>query len=233
MALDRHCAEALLAARLSRLVVCIDGATPETHERYRAGSRFDTVVGNVRQFLALRGRRRRPCVVMQTLMTRHNENEWSHLVELAHELGVDEFRPKTLSLGRRQRDLDALAREWLPSDKRLRRYEWHEERLVPRGAGKSCVWAERSGVVLCNGDVTTCCKDAHGQQAVGNVFGGGTNYAQLLASEQWREVRQRIRDQSLPLCRDCSREGCHPRKIRLRRAGRTWWRVLKDWWCRS
>ena len=54
--------EGIVRYRLRRLTVSIDGATPDTYKRYRAGGDFRTVLANIRKInqYKLRRRSRRP-----------------------------------------------------------------------------------------------------------------------------------------------------------------------------
>ncbi len=86
-------ADRLLDLGLDLLVVSIAGATPDTHEAIRVGSNFRRLLENLRQFVALRARRKseRPKVEIFFLMTTTNLTELPQAVELAVSVGADEL----------------------------------------------------------------------------------------------------------------------------------------------
>ncbi len=80
----------LLDSSLSRLVVCIDGATQETHAKYRRGSDLDQVMENLRAITRLKAKRRarKPSVEVQTIVFDHNRDEIDAVGRMAREAGA-------------------------------------------------------------------------------------------------------------------------------------------------
>lgn len=93
MGLDLETGQRLMELDLDLLAVSVAGATRRTHEAIRVGSDFQTVLENIRQFLALRAHRRskRPKVEVFFLMTKINMAELPQAVEMAASLGADEL----------------------------------------------------------------------------------------------------------------------------------------------
>ena len=78
---------------LDRLIMSFDGATRETFEHCRTGSKFDVVIENLRTFRDLRktlGLRSRVKFTFGVTLMRENIEELPGIVEWAHELDVDE-----------------------------------------------------------------------------------------------------------------------------------------------
>jgi len=98
--LDPTRARRLVHAGLDRLIVSIDGISPETYERYRRGARFERVVENVRAMVAYRNACgvRRPYVLMQFLAMRHNQHEIPRLPAFKRHVGVDRIHVKAVSV---------------------------------------------------------------------------------------------------------------------------------------
>jgi len=74
---------ALIEAGLTRLMISLDAATPETYNKMRVGSDFETVTANIENFLALKRRlgRRLPLTRLSFCRTAVNEQELPAFLE--------------------------------------------------------------------------------------------------------------------------------------------------------
>jgi MoaA/NifB/PqqE/SkfB family radical SAM enzyme len=198
--------ERIVASDLSAIIVCLDGASKATHERYRIGSRFEEVSAGIQRL----GHRRhalgrtRPFIRLQFLVFSYNEHEIDRMIELAESMRVDQLALKNVSLGSwvREHLRTRMARNLLPRSDKYRKYRVDEERVELKLQDPTCSWAYENGVVLANGDVTTCCYDANGDHVFANVHRDGGLMA-ILGSEKMREVRTQILGRELPLCATC------------------------------
>lgn len=191
---------------LSSIIVCLDGASKDTHERYRIGSEFEKVVEGIRA-LARKKRalgRERPFIRLQFLIFSYNEHEIDDIIALAEEMQVDQLSLKNLSLGTwiGESIRQSIARKLLPKNDRYRKYLLGEDSFELKIQDAVCSWAYENGVVLANGDVTTCCYDSSGDHAFANVHKDG-GLLTILKSDRMKEVRQQIVDRELPLCKTC------------------------------
>ena len=83
MLLDDHKQEALLKRGVNLICVSIDGAKKETTEKIRVGSHFDTVIRNVRGFIAKGG-------MVRTIYTIRDNNidDLLDFIDIADDLGI-------------------------------------------------------------------------------------------------------------------------------------------------
>lgn len=74
--LDRYVDE-IFDSEISRIIVCLDGASKETHESYRIGSDFEKTKENIRLICQERKERNltKPQVTLQFVVMKHNEHE--------------------------------------------------------------------------------------------------------------------------------------------------------------
>jgi len=191
---------------LSAIIVCLDGASKETHERYRIGSEYGKVVEGISR-LARRRRatgRSRPFMRLQFLVFSYNEHEIDAILDLAEDMGVDQLALKNVSLGTwvREHLRQKMARKLLPRNDKYRKYTLGEEALDLKLRDPVCSWAYENGVVLANGDVTTCCYDSSGDHVFANVHRDG-GLMQILTSARMKEIREQIVARELPVCRTC------------------------------
>ena len=198
---------AVLDSGLQRLIVCLDGATAEVHQRYRRNSDFTRIRDAIAALCREKARRRlaRPHVNLQFVVMAQNEHQIEAVTQMAKELGVDSLSLKTMSLGSLEESVEkhlALARTWLPAEDRYRRY-----RVTPHGVTlkqplRHCP-LHRSAVILWNGDMTICCYDFNGEHVFGNVLRDG-GFSRLYQQAEWKRVQERMRNRQLPLCRRCN-----------------------------
>jgi MoaA/NifB/PqqE/SkfB family radical SAM enzyme len=198
--------ENIFASDLSYIIVCLDGASAGTHERYRIGSSFEAVKAGIER-LAHRRRalgRAKPFIRLQSLVFSYNEHEIDSMIDLAEALRVDQLALKNVSLGSfvKEHLRERMARKMLPKDEKYRKYRIDDEGVELKIQDQVCSWAYENGVVLANGDVTTCCYDSNGEHVFANVARDG-GLLKILRSEKMREVRDQITSRELPLCGTC------------------------------
>ena len=173
--------EKVFWSNLSSIIVCLDGASKQTHERYRIGSEFEKVVEGISK---LAGRKRAlgralPFIRLQFIVFSYNEHEIDDIVAMAERMQVDQLALKNVSLGTW---IDAekrkkIAKKLLPKNDKYQKYVVKGDLLEIKIQDKACSWAYENGVVLSNGDVTTCCYDGSGKHSFANIHrdGGLTN----------------------------------------------------------
>ena len=192
-------------SEISRITVCLDGASKETHENYRIGSDFEKIKENIRLICQEKKERNltKPQVTLQFVVMKHNEHEVGDIIEIARSLGVDNLNLKTVSLGswvdvdKRRR----LAKKWLPSNQRYSRYEIRDEAPQVKSKPKICGWIRQS-VILWNGDVTVCCYDFNGELVVGNIF--KEPFRKIWNSARYKKIRKAVVRKELELCKKCA-----------------------------
>ena len=98
--LDEEKITAMLQARLSRLVVSIDGATAATYESIRVGANFERLIHNLRllQRMKTEQRRSRPLLRFNFVMMRRNIEELPSLIQLADQLGAKQVTAQHMTI---------------------------------------------------------------------------------------------------------------------------------------
>lgn len=88
--LDRYIDEAC-ESNINSIIVCLDGASRETHEYYRVGSNFEKIKDNIRRLCQEKNNRKlaKPNITLQFVVMKHNEHEVEDIIKLARQLGVD------------------------------------------------------------------------------------------------------------------------------------------------
>ncbi len=104
--------EQLVMSGLKRLKVSLDAADSETYEKIRGLDLFDRVVDNIRTIVALKQKKQsqlfsaQPYLCLQVVIQSKNVFQLSRIVELAHDLGVNQvsFKPVGLAGIEEKRD---------------------------------------------------------------------------------------------------------------------------------
>ncbi len=198
----------IIDSGLSVIDISLDGASRESYEQYRIGASFEKVTENIRKLS--RARRdagaEEPEIIIQFVVFKHTEHEVEAVEKLSRELGADTLILKTAALNTSALGLDQqeTADRYLPRDSRYGRFA-SQDSAASANAYRMCEWAF-SGVILYNGDVTSCCYDHDAVQRVGNVFTDG-GFRQVWESPRYRAMRRDILRRRLPLCRTCSFAG--------------------------
>ncbi len=204
--LEEEQVEKIFWSNLSSIIVCLDGSTKESHERYRIGSQFEKIVEGI-TLLSKRKmglKRDLPFIRLQFLVVKYNEHEIDDIIDLAKKMRVNQLALKNLSLGTWiGKDVrKKLSEKLLPDDEKYRKYNVKGDILEIKNQDNVCSWAYENFVVLSNGDVTTCCYDSSGKQAFANVNSNG-GFMDILKSEKVKKIRQKITKRELPLCKTC------------------------------
>ncbi len=74
----------------------VDGADAKTYEKYRVGGNFDKVLANIEGIVRQRGISKRPRIIIQFLVMKHNQHQKNEILRLGRSLGIDGVRFKSV-----------------------------------------------------------------------------------------------------------------------------------------
>lgn len=146
----------LVDSRLEHLIISLDGARESTYVRYRVGGNFTRVINNIRALMKAKALKKshKPLVEIQFLVMKHNEHEIKEMKKLAKELGVDRLRLAAITLNVKE---PVQVKEWLPTNEKWSRYEYHSlEDKIHRKRSR-CEWLWRSAVINWDSTISPCC----------------------------------------------------------------------------
>lgn len=196
--------EELVSCGLDRISFQIGGITQETHQVYRINSNLERVLANIKETLRLRHERGSNMQIETGfILMKHNEHEVNIYKEHMSGLGVD----RALIVDPCVRTVEQ-GRKMLPKDKKHWVYDpsaFSQGVLRPKNSPDNiCPWIYYSLVVLVNGDIVPCCRDAMGTEVMGNIF--EENLAEIWNGKRYVNFRERINknQKTIDLCRLCS-----------------------------
>lgn len=195
--LHTYTAEEILSSGLDRLLIAIDGASPETYINYRQSmsgkNYFLDVIDNVRKLAKAKSewQGESPIIQVQFVVFKQNEHEVQAMKDLCADLGVDALALKSAAMTfGRQAGVQSDTASY-QSEKYARK----------KGRRVWCSWLWQ-GVVLWNGDVTTCCYDYEGEHVVGNFLTDG-GFWKVWHSERFNKMRKAVLKGTPRLCQQC------------------------------
>ena len=182
--------ERLLASGVNEVIISVDGATRETHTRYRRRSDFDLILENMRRIVAARGRsgRSHPLITWQFVVFSFNEHEIERARAMAAEIGVDRihFQPPFIQHERYELP-EADRREivhWAP---RTQRYHTH---IAPPPRRNRCGWHYTTVAINWDGTVTPCSTSFRKADDFGTVGKAGEHdYMTVVNNEAFQAAR--------------------------------------------
>lgn len=171
----------LLDLGLDYLILALDGATKKTYEKIRVGGRFEQVEANIKNFLALKKRRKKsPFTVIQFITMKENEEEASLFLEKWRHLGAEAVRIKPV--------VEFFGQ---PKTKKANAYQ-------------RCFYPYRMINIYFDGTVVPCCEDNFGTCALGNIK--EKSLREIWNGSQAKALRRQLADRKrreIPLCRSC------------------------------
>ena len=213
-AMTQDLANALVAARLNRIIVSMDGLTDESYGSYRIGGSLEQCKAALRylreakkicQQSGLSAKRSVFCqqsgliIELQVLRLKTNEHEWEAFKRLYRSLGADRLTFKTAQL------YDyAAGHPLMPSNPRYSRYRLGSDGLYHRKNRWSwCTRVWMGCVIATNGDVLPCCYDKAHEYVYGNIM--EAPLAEILHSDKARAFMRAAQKEQPAICKECWR----------------------------
>ena len=213
-------AKELSGLKQTHLYFSLDGASKETFESVRVGSKFEKIKKNIAKLIEVRQGAQSLRVSAWMVLTRTNLPELNDVIRLVKELGMDTFtvQPNLCSWGQDEMkayteaqrvaedaNLDGILRD----AKKLAAeigvtFEVNQADAYTQK--KKCPWPWTGAYVASNGDVVPCCILANSDTVkMGNVF--EQSFKEIWNGPAYREMRSRIARHDLPeYCTGCYRQ---------------------------
>jgi radical SAM protein with 4Fe4S-binding SPASM domain len=196
-------AVSIVKSGLDRLIISIDGITQEVYEQYRVHGKLNKVLEGTRHMVAARKslRSRKPFLIFQFLVVRHNEHQIEGVKRLAADLGVDEVRFKTAQVYDYEK-----GNPLIPLNTRYSRYQktLDGSYRVKSSLDNHC-WRLWSGAVITwDGKVVPCCFDKDATHQLGDLR--SNRFSEIWNGHAYRSFREKllVSRKEIDICSNCS-----------------------------
>lgn len=191
-----------IESRLGEISFQIGGITPLTHEVYRVGANFNRMWDNLLNTIeANKQSGNKTKIKVGFIVMKHNEHQVDDFLSIANNIGVipEVISPCVRTIEQAKELLPENDAYWLYNKRAL-----DNGILCPRNIVNGCLWIYYSAVVLWNGDVVPCCRDAHGVHIMGNLLRQDTD--EIWNGKPYREFRNMVANnrKGMAICRLCS-----------------------------
>ena len=181
---------------IDELVISLDYAPQQTYLKYKKSPNFKMVIENVKSIIKERGKRLKPYVNLQLLITIDTEEQIPEFRKMARDLGVDRSLIKKVRVNFPEIEPD---RNLLPlNSKYIRKaYKNNFRRDI-------CYRPWISTLVFWDGSIVPCCFDMQGEYNFGNIF--NMSFEKIWNNINYASFREQILKScnQIPLCRQCS-----------------------------
>jgi radical SAM protein with 4Fe4S-binding SPASM domain len=199
----------LVEAGLDRIIISLDGIDQESYHKYRLGGEFEKVIAGIRLLYEARQGNRKPLIIIQFLVFKHNQDQVAEIRKLGKRLGADRVVIKSAQI-----EYPESIHEWMPFHKRYRRYRRNNRGdWVLGGKLKNrCRRLWYTTVITTDGLVVPCCFDKLAKYPMG-IIGKGT-ISKIWKNREYNDFRSRVLDnrKAVGICTNCT-EGigriCH------------------------
>lgn len=201
--LDDENARKTVESGLDRIIISIDGTTPETYRIYRVGGSLEKVMEGTRNLVAWKKKlnSRTPHIVFQFLVVKPNEHQVKNIYELAEEMGVDEVKLKTAQVYDPRADHPLI-----PLNEKYSRYKQLADGsyVLKNELTNHCWRLWHAAVITWDGAVVPCCFDKDAQHNMGDLK--KQSFETIWKSESYRHFRRSVlRSRAeIDICKNCS-----------------------------
>lgn len=149
--------ENIVKSGLYSLKISIDGASSETHAKYRRGSNLRVVHENIRKLVRIKKDLKSPTPKLKAifLIFEHNENEVADFRRQMAEIGVDRCGVTTAWIPPEGEDISKPTNSEFCKEEYLN--EKHRELVSEGHRLKPCTWLYYATVINPGGNISPCC----------------------------------------------------------------------------
>jgi radical SAM protein with 4Fe4S-binding SPASM domain len=200
---EENC-EKLARSGLTRLIVSVDGLDQSVYSVYRVNGRIETVLQGLKNISeAVKKHRSSLKIEIQVLVNRFNEAQIPQLRKLAAAMNCS-LKLKSMQISSK----DNIG-NWMPSDRKFRRYKMSDgEYEIRSNSPGRCARLWFNPVITWDGKVLPCCFDKDGDHEMGDL--NNESFREIWNGPKYRLFRKiLLSDRStIEICRNCT-SGLH------------------------
>src|SRR6476469_4062181 len=189
---------------LDNLIISIDGTTQEVYKQYRVGGNLKKVLEGAANIVKWKKElgSKKPFIIFQFLVVRHNQHQIEEVKKMAKEIGVDEVRLKTAQVYDYQNDPNQL----IPTIAKYSRYKKDKSgKMAFKGNNANHCWRLwHDPVITWDGSVVPCCFDKDAKHKLGDL--SKQSFRELWHNKEYRHFRSQVLQsrKNIDICANCS-----------------------------
>ncbi len=193
----------LVEGGLDRIIISLDGTDQVSYQAYRRGGDLGLVEDGIRTLERLRKekRSRKPFIIVQFLVFRHNREQVSGIRKLAKQLGADRVWIKSAQI-----EYPGTAAEWIPAGSPYSRYDLDAKGNINlRGRLRNrCKRLWQTTVITSDGLVVPCCFDKRATYPMGNT--GEQSIGDIWKDRSYQAFRKKVLTErkGIAICTNCT-----------------------------
>ncbi len=199
MLLDDTMAEKIVQSGLSKIVISMDGFSQQTYEAYRKGGELSRIKYGIEALSKIKKqlKKNNPKLVVQALVTSHNEHELNAIKEWVCSLNNVKFVKKSLQI---YKNFNLLPKQESYKRYRFSENQWNRKKKYLNRCFR--IWSQC--VITVQGDVVPCCFDKKAQYVMGNVNNQSLN--ELWRNEAFQRFRKAVLEnrRQFLICQNCT-----------------------------
>lgn len=188
---------------LDRLIISIDGTTPDVYRQYRVGGNLGKVIEGARNIVKWKKELRstKPFVIFQFLVVRPNEHQIDDVRRLGKEIGVDDVWLKSAQVYDYENDPNNL----IPTNNKYSRYKKGKNGNEFKGNLSNHCWRLwHDPVITWDGLVAPCCFDKDASHRLGDLK--TRSFREIWKNGEYTKFRKKILSgrKNIDICANCS-----------------------------
>jgi radical SAM protein with 4Fe4S-binding SPASM domain len=199
--LTREVCRGLVEYGLDRIIISLDGTDQASYSQYRIGGDFKKVTTGIRLLSQARQANRKPYIIIQFLVFKHNQHQVTGIRKLGKELGADRVMIKSAQI-EYPGSMDAL----MPDLAKYRRYRKDSQgNWILEGKIKNrCRRLWETTVITADGLIVPCCFDKLAKYPMGSTSSG--TVSQIWKNRDYNDFRQKIlrNRKDMAICTNCT-----------------------------
>ncbi|MEI6190620.1 MAG: radical SAM protein [Chitinophagia bacterium] len=188
---------------LDRLIISLDGTTQETYKQYRVGGDIEKVLQGAKNIVKWKKdlNSKKPFVIFQFLVVKHNEHQIDDVKQLAKDIGVDQLRFKTAQVYDYENDPNNL----IPTNEKYSRYKKNKDGIFKskNKLSNKCWKMQYSNVITWDGIVVPCSFDKDATHHLGNLK--NQPFKEIWHNQNYQKFRAELKKsrKNIDICANC------------------------------
>ena len=193
----------LVEAGLDRIIVSIDGTDQQSYQTYRRGGDLQKVTDGIGILNRVRQEAgsKKPLIIVQFLVFRHNHHQASQVKTIAGQWGADRVWLKSVQV-----EYPDSADEWIPEEPDHSRYNRNTTGnwVLKRKLRNRCKRLWQTTVITSDGLIVPCCFDKRATYSMGSA--GEERIARIWKSRSYQDFRRQVLSnrKEIAICRNCT-----------------------------